>query len=49
VQTPSAVAGIRFMISGTAIIASLVIAYCMWRYPLGRESQVAVAPALVGD
>jgi GPH family glycoside/pentoside/hexuronide:cation symporter len=49
VQTPSAVAGIRFMISGTAIIASLLIAYCMWRYPLGRESHTAVAVAPVGD
>jgi len=38
VQAASAVAGIRFMISGTAIIASLIIAFCMWKYPLGRDS-----------
>ena len=38
VQTPLAVAGIRFLIGGTTIIAALVIAFCMWRYPLGRES-----------
>jgi GPH family glycoside/pentoside/hexuronide:cation symporter len=41
VQSASAVTGIRFMISGTAILASLVIAWCMWRYPLGRESHAA--------
>jgi len=38
VQSASAVTGIRFMISGTAIIASLIIALCMWKYPLGRDS-----------
>lgn len=38
VQTPGAVTGIRFMISGTAILASLIIALCMWKYPLGRDS-----------
>ncbi len=38
VQSASAIAGIRFMISGTAIIASLIIAVCMWKYPLGRDS-----------
>ncbi len=38
VQSASAIAGIRFMISGTAIVASLVIAVCMWKYPLGRDS-----------
>ena len=38
VQAASAVAGIRFMISGTAIIASLIIVFCMWKYPLGRDS-----------
>ena len=37
VQTPSAIWGIRFLIGGTAIIASLIAAFCMWRYPLGRE------------
>jgi GPH family glycoside/pentoside/hexuronide:cation symporter len=40
VQPASAVTGIRFMISGTAIIASLIIAICMWKYPLGREAHV---------
>ncbi len=38
VQSASAVMGIRFMISGTAILASLIIALCMWQYPLGRDS-----------
>ena len=38
VQPASAITGIRFMISGTAIIASLIIAICMWKYPLGRDS-----------
>jgi len=38
VQSASAINGIRFMIGGTTIIASLIIAFCMWRYPLGRES-----------
>jgi len=37
-QTANAIAGIRFMISGTAIVASLIIAVCMWKYPLGRDS-----------
>jgi Na+/melibiose symporter and related transporters len=36
VQTASAVNGIRFMIGGTTIIATLITAFCMWRYPLGR-------------
>ena len=39
IQTAGAVDGIRFMISGTAIIASLVIAACMWQYPLGRSTE----------
>lgn len=38
VQTAGAVAGIRFLISGTAIIACLIAAFCMWKYPLGRDS-----------
>ena len=38
VQTASAVNGIRFLIGGTTIIACLITALCMWRYPLGRES-----------
>jgi GPH family glycoside/pentoside/hexuronide:cation symporter len=41
VQSASAVAGIRFMISGTPILASLIVAFCMWRYPLGRDSHTA--------
>ena len=41
VQSAGAVTGIRFMISGTAIIASLVIAICMWRYPLGRDANLS--------
>jgi len=38
VQSASAVNGIRFMIGGTTIIATLITAFCMYRYPLGRES-----------
>jgi GPH family glycoside/pentoside/hexuronide:cation symporter len=38
VQTPGAIAGIRFLISGTSIIACLIIVVCMWKYPLGRDS-----------
>ncbi|HLO15028.1 MAG TPA: MFS transporter, partial [Anaerolineales bacterium] len=46
-QTASAVNGIRFMIGGTTMIATLITAFCMWRYPLGRESQTAIAaPAM---
>lgn len=37
VQTASAVNGIRFLIGGTPILASLIIVLCMWRYPLGRQ------------
>lgn len=37
VQTESAIWGIRFLIGITPIIASLIIFYCMLRYPLGRE------------
>jgi GPH family glycoside/pentoside/hexuronide:cation symporter len=38
VQTESAIWGIRFLIGITPIIAALIVAFCMWRYPLGRES-----------
>lgn len=38
VQTVSAVNGIRILIGGTPILASLIIAYCMYRYPLGRDA-----------
>lgn len=38
VQSVSAVNGIRFMIGGTSIIATLITAYCMYRYPLGRDT-----------
>lgn len=37
IQSASAVNGIRFMIGGTTIIATLITAFCMWRYPLGRD------------
>jgi GPH family glycoside/pentoside/hexuronide:cation symporter len=36
VQTASAVWGIRFLIGITPVIACLIIAYCMYRFPLGR-------------
>jgi GPH family glycoside/pentoside/hexuronide:cation symporter len=45
VQSASAVTGIRFMIGATPIIASLIVAFCMWRYPLGRKSPTPVAGA----
>jgi len=48
VQTASAVNGIRFMIGGTTIIAALITAFCMWHYPLGRESHL-VAAATASD
>jgi GPH family glycoside/pentoside/hexuronide:cation symporter len=38
VQSASAVNGIRFMISGTTVVACLLIAFFMWRYPLGRSN-----------
>ena len=37
VQTESAIWGIRFLIGITPAIAALIVAYCMSRYPLGRE------------
>jgi glycoside/pentoside/hexuronide:cation symporter, GPH family len=48
VQTASAVNGIRFMIGGTTIIATLITAFCMWRYPLGRGVHT-VAEATASD
>ncbi len=48
VQTASAVNGIRFMIGGTTIIATLITAFCMWRYPLGRGAHT-VASAAASD
>ena len=38
VQTESAIWGIRFLIGVTPIIAALLVAFCMWKYPLGRET-----------
>jgi glycoside/pentoside/hexuronide:cation symporter, GPH family len=38
VQTASAIWGIRFLIGITPIIAALLIAFCMWKYPLGRDT-----------
>ena len=35
-QAISAIWGIRFLIGITPIIASLIVAYCMYRFPLGR-------------
>ncbi len=48
VQTASAVNGIRFMIGGTTIIATLITAFCMWHYPLGRRAPTVVS-ATVND
>jgi GPH family glycoside/pentoside/hexuronide:cation symporter len=39
IQSASAINGIRFLISGTTIIASLLIAFFMYNYPLGRSNQ----------
>ena len=44
VQPASAVWGVRFLIGITPIIACLIIAYCMYRYPLGRTRAVKGAP-----
>ncbi len=38
VQNAGAINGIRFLIGGTPILACLIIAFCIWRYPLGRET-----------
>jgi GPH family glycoside/pentoside/hexuronide:cation symporter len=38
VQSQAATWGIRFLIGVTPAIAALIIAWCMWRYPLGRET-----------
>jgi len=38
VQSESAIWGIRFLIGITPAIAALLVAYCMSRYPLGRET-----------
>lgn len=40
VQAASAANGIRLLIGGTPILASLVIVVCMYFYPLGRDSHV---------
>jgi glycoside/pentoside/hexuronide:cation symporter, GPH family len=47
IQPDSAVWGIRFMIGMTTTLASLGVAYCMYRFPLGRARpgrEVPVAP-----
>ncbi|MGE5643770.1 MAG: MFS transporter [Byssovorax cruenta] len=41
VQSQSAIWGIRFLIGVTPAIAALIIAWCMWNYPLGRETHTA--------
>jgi GPH family glycoside/pentoside/hexuronide:cation symporter len=38
VQSQSAIWGIRFLIGVTPAVAALIIAWCMTRYPLGRET-----------
>jgi len=40
VQSESAIWGIRFLIGITPVTAALLVAYCMSRYPLGRETHV---------
>jgi GPH family glycoside/pentoside/hexuronide:cation symporter len=39
VQPAGAAWGVRFLIGVTPIIASLLIAYCMWKYPLEQKTQ----------
>src|SRR5512138_1091241 len=43
VQSPSAIWGIRFLIGITPAIAALIIAWCMWHYPLGRETLTEIS------
>jgi GPH family glycoside/pentoside/hexuronide:cation symporter len=38
IQSETAIWGIRFLIGITPAIAALIVAYCMSRYPLGRET-----------
>ena len=38
VQTESAIWGIRFLIGVTPAIAALIVWFCMFKYPLGRET-----------
>jgi GPH family glycoside/pentoside/hexuronide:cation symporter len=38
IQSASAIWGIRFLIGITPAIAALIVAWCMWKYPLGRET-----------
>jgi GPH family glycoside/pentoside/hexuronide:cation symporter len=45
VQPTSAIWGIRFLIGVTPIIACLIIAYCMYRFPLGR-AKASEAPKI---
>ncbi len=40
VQSQAAIWGIRFLIGVTPAIAALIIAWCMYRYPLGRETHL---------
>ncbi len=47
VQSASAVWGIRSLIGISSIIACLIIAFCMYRYPLGRGKPVD-APSVGG-
>jgi glycoside/pentoside/hexuronide:cation symporter, GPH family len=50
VQSASAVWGIRFLIGVTPILACLAIAYCMYRFPLGRAvTEGAVVKELPAD
>jgi GPH family glycoside/pentoside/hexuronide:cation symporter len=49
VQTASAIWGIRFLIGITPIIACLIIAYCMYRFPLGRPKESAPAPPQLAE
>lgn len=38
IQSEAAIVGTRLLIGGVPILASLCIAFCMWRYPLGRDA-----------
>ncbi len=38
VQSSEAVIAVRLLIGGANIVACLAMAFCMWRYPLGRQN-----------
>src|SRR5512138_961810 len=43
VQSPAAVWGIRTLIGITPALAAVIVAWCMWHYPLGRETLTEIS------